>query len=154
MILYNGRNVLCVKGYNQTTFFKAFNGTNKSFTPSYLSTATATMTLAVGSGTTAVAIDDYALANMITEGLTIVIASKSETSANRVWDSTEPLMFVNAIITNDTENDITVNEAGIMMYSTSYSTGEGDSFLLTRVVLAEPIVLGAGRSYQIRIDVE
>lgn len=152
MLTRNGRNLLAYVAQSQTRGQKNMAGTTstKSYND-FVSTLTYSSIL-VGNGTTEATIDDYALASRITSGLTINVASRTSTSNARQYDSNEPLLFVNALVTNDTAEDITVTEIALVG-CTSYTYLDSNTFVYARTVLLEPLTIEAGKTYQIRVDV-
>ena len=150
MLVRNGRNAFAFLASNKNRGIKALDGSsaNASITNvlSYFSNAT----IVVGTGTTPASVDDYDLANQLTDGITISVVSKTNTSVDRAYSSDEPLMFVNCLITNETENDISITEIGITI---AQSSSTSLTYLLTRTVLTQPLVLEAGKTYQLRVDI-
>lgn len=94
-----------------------------------------------GTGTTAPTLDDYALGNEITTGLSNSSAVASFT-ANNTKEYT-------ATFTNETSNPIVINEVGIFCYN--YSDVK---YLIERTVLSTPITIPAGESKAITIELD
>ncbi|WP_278984568.1 hypothetical protein [Segatella bryantii] len=92
--------------------------------------------IAVGSGNTAPTINDVSLENEIT------------TLSNNgiVLNNNENGITYTAILTNNTNADITIKEYGLYVYSGGYK-------MLTRTVLDNPITLASGEIVSITINI-
>ena len=153
MILNNGRNAFALLAQNSKRGLKAKDGTiSNTTTLSQIISATTYASIVFGDGITPVSVGDYELDNEI-DDLTVTLASISAVSSDRSYDNANtPLLFVNTIVTNDTENDISINELGIEIKTTA-SAPNSNRYLLTRKVLSDTLVLEAGKSYQIKIEI-
>lgn len=152
MLTRNGRNLLAYVGQSQNRGQKNIAGTISTKVYNDFASFINNSTIFVGTGTTPASIDDYNLENRITSGVTVTVASRTQTNIQRAYDSNEPLLFVNALVSNDTEEDITINEIGIVgCSSTTYA--DSVTFLYTRTVLLQSLTIPAGKTYQIRVDI-
>lgn len=152
MLVRNGRNILSLLASNRARQIKSIDGTLYSANMTNIISYFGYSSIIVGTGTTPASIEDYDLANNLTDGLTISFVSRTNTGADRSYSSDEALMFVNCLITNETENDITITEVGLIMSASSAYTSS-NTYLLSRTVLSDGLVLEAGKTYQLRIDV-
>lgn len=94
----------------------------------------------VGSGNTAAAPTDYALANDISSSLAFVGGFTPGSMQTRTEDS--GLISVTATFNNSTNADITVREVGLGVHA-AYDTS-APIVLLTRDVLANPVTIPSG----------
>lgn len=92
--------------------------------------------IAVGSGDTAPTINDVSLENEIT----------TLSNNGNVLNNNENGITYTAILSNNTNADITIKEYGLYVYSESYK-------MLTRTVLNNYITLEAGESTTITINI-
>lgn len=98
--------------------------------------------LVFGSGSAEEAADDYALASKINT----FAAYNTETQAS--FDSAFKTVFIATVINNSGSN-ITVSEVGLekILYTDPGNKDESYSFLMTRIVLTEPVTIPSGSSY-------
>lgn len=92
--------------------------------------------IAVGSGDTAPTINDVSLKNEIT----------TLNNNGNILNNNESGIIYTAILTNNTNADITIKEYGLYVYSGSYK-------MLTRTVLNNYITLEVGESITITINI-
>ena len=147
----NVHGLLPVKGIDGVTYYvNSYIATyprtvNESFT---LSAGTAG--ISVGSGSTPATEDDYQLQNTITSGLAAQV--------NRIIDfdnSGNPYLRYDIMLTNNTADDITVNEIGYKQSISAGTTQAGGNMgnricLIDRTVLNSPLVIEAGTYEVIR----
>ena len=155
MILNNGRNAFAYLNTNTKRGLKALDGTvnNNNTSSNVFSTYWSYVTLLIGNGNTPTSANDYALESEITENVTVTVVSRTDTSVNRTYDNASlPLLFLNTIVSNDGTDDIEVKELGILIKASATATND-NKFLLTRKVLSDTLVFEAGKSYQIRVEI-
>lgn len=156
MLTNNGRLFLLPTSQNCSKTFKLFNGNdsavNDSSTKTIFINATYGGTLILGTGTTAPTKNDYALEQPLENSLTVSVLNKSNASIQTgvKYDDVPSLLYVTALVTNETETDVTVTEIGM---TTSTTSSVGYKVLLTRTVLTEPIVMESGKTYQITVAI-
>lgn len=105
--------------------------------------------IVVGNGTILPTVDDYVLEspiNTITQN--VVSATKYNDLNNLTWNNVSTILFCTSILTNDTEEDITITEVGIQC---NFSPTE---ILMCREVLEQPYTLEAGHSVQFRVSIK
>lgn len=110
--------------------------------------------VAFGSGTTAPTEDDYDLESMIT-----TITATATNPAFRIDPETNDYcMYIDYVISNNTENDITISEIGrfgLFRYADTIGggvTGSKAQALLDRVVLENPVVIPSGDAGTVRYE--
>lgn len=98
--------------------------------------------LVFGTGSTEETADDYALASKINT----FAAYSTETQAS--FDSAFKTVFIVTAI-NNSGSSITVSEVGLekTLYTNTSDKDESHSFLMTRMVLTEPVTIPSGSSY-------
>ena len=100
--------------------------------------------LAVGGNDTPTSKDDYAFSLDLNNSLTVL---STATSSIIDADGTRKLRFTKTV-SNDTAEDIIVNEVGIII-STSNGFSESGAFLIAREVLDTPITVKANGGTQV-----
>lgn len=103
----------------------------------------------VGSGTTAVAIDDSTLASMIDHGSTAGLLEYGSSSLTRTGDGRSFRLLRS--FTNNSGGDVTVNEIGST--ASNGGTGKGSCALQSRDVLDIGITLADQESLNVQIDI-
>lgn len=147
-------------------YLAGVNGTNNFMAASYWLDALRKawdvfnfVRMAVGTGTTEADPDDYCLEDDTTSNFTSVSLSKSFGLSE---DGHFTLIF-SWTGTNATQNDIVVSEAGIVKtlgmfanatISSSASGIVNDDFLIARMILPNPVTIGAGNSGTVIIKIE
>ena len=113
--------------------------------------ATYGLNIEFGKGTTPATKEDYVVEESLQNSLTTSVISRSNPSTAPTFSDVPSLIFVTALVTNETGEDITdVTEVCIIHYTSSGATGKT---LLTRTVLTEPLTFEAGKTYQITVAV-
>lgn len=95
----------------------------------------------VGSGTTEPTLDDYNLEN-IDSRLSLVTKSGTNTSENASYEQNYIASF-SATFMNETEDDITISEIGLIGESSSYQK----KAMIARDLLDEPRTIHPGKTY-------
>jgi len=147
----NVRGLLPVRAVDGNTFHVAsyFNSYPRAVTETFTLSATAAG-ISVGSGNTPATDEDYQLESTITSGLTAQV--------NRILDfdgSGYPYIRYDIMLTNNTGNDIVVNEIGYKQNIQTATSSGGASVaarlcLIDRTVLNSPLVIEAGTYEVIR----
>lgn len=150
MLVKNGKICLTPNG-NNTRQIKTTSGDNLNISSSNYNYVTSNLHIKIGNGTTQPTDADYNIEDVITSGLTLTLVSKS-TSASILYDNPPSILFANYLVTNETENDISVSEIALFS-NTAQTPSDINEFLISRTVLADPIVLESGKTYQLRVDV-
>lgn len=156
MLTNNGRLFLLPTGSSCNKKFRMSGGNDSSVSDSNAKSAFANATyggsIIFGTGTTAPTKNDYVLEQPLTNSLVVSVLNRSNsgTTTAQLYSDVPSLLYVTALVTNETETDITVTEIGM---NTSITSGSNDKLLLTRTVLTEPIVMESGKTYQITVAI-
>lgn len=156
MLTNNGRLFLLPTSQSCTKKFKAINGADTvgsdNSNKSAFNNVTYGGSLLLGDGTTAPTKNDYALEHALENSLAVSIISKSNPiiSTAQVYSDVPSLLYVTALVTNETEEDVTISEIGMI---TSITSSDTSKILLTRTVLTEPITMESGKTYQITVAI-
>lgn len=128
--LMNGFNLLPSKFYNTSS--------NDSWSPAY-------MYMALGNGDTPPTIEDYKLSGNLID--TVTFQAQPTLSDNNS-------LTYSALVTNNTEQPITIKEVSLALGTKARSTSIGAATLLTRDVLPTPVTLNTGdsKTFSVTID--
>ena len=142
----NGHTFQGVRGYFNYTMTTASNGcTNEQGIYNWLNVVSTTsynndyhrhngFTLFVGSGNRAVTPSDYCLENAVT--LLVIGASCIHYADGRT--------ITTRIFYNNTDEDVTINEIGLYIFTTAYTT---PIIMIGRKVLQTPVIIPKGEQY-------
>jgi len=105
----------------------------------------------VGSGDTAMTIDDYALDTLIANGTgagQLSYGAQSERSSIAVNSDEQKVVGITRAFTNNSGGDVTIKEVGFVA-GWYYASGTNGYFLLWRKVLDTPVTLSPGETYTV-----
>lgn len=126
------------RSYYLPVFSSKYNGASASITG-----GSARFGAAYGTGTTAPTIDDYQLSGNLVSGLQ---------GTNPDIDANANGITFSHSITNSGDTSVTINEIALCIYDDSSSSAA--CVMLTRDVLAEPIVLGPNEQRNVSIFID
>ena len=157
MLTNNGRLFLLPTAQSCTKKFKAISGSEESANDSTLKSTFANATyggsILLGTGTTTPTKNDYTLEQPLESSIQVSVLSRSNTniqSPAQVYSDVPSLLYVTALVTNESEADVTISEIGM---TTNLGSNYTTKTLLTRTVLDEPIVMESGKTYQITVAI-
>lgn len=156
MLTNNGRLFLLPTASNCQKKIKTIGGAEQGVTDANIKSSFVNSTyggsIMFGSGTTAPTKNDYALEQPLENSLAISVLNRSNSviSSPQTYSDVPSLLYVTALVTNETEADITVNEIGM---TSCLSSNVETRTLLTRTVLTEPITMESGKTYQITVAI-
>lgn len=122
---------------------------NRDVTTTMATDAYSNLMCRVGTGTTEPTIDDYMLEAIIPSTTLEIQAQNYDMSTV----ANNQLVHLTYIFSNKTQEDVTINEIGLFTKS-NYISGNTRPCLIWREVLSEPIVIKAGKSKSISIDLD
>lgn len=154
MLLKNAKNVLLSWVFSSSTYYKRKDGTLSDYTSMsdvFTTVSTSKNKLGsyfvVGTGTTQETEQDYKLENEIE---TLTLDSFVVTNKMSNEDHMNDKIYYRAVVTNNTTENITVNEIGIESHqSSTYS--EDKTILWYRKVI-DPVTIAPNESYAFAID--